>query len=50
MKFPPGSIVSMVVRKGNTVVPRGEFVIEEGDRVVVFALQSVHSEVESLFK
>jgi trk system potassium uptake protein TrkA len=49
VKFPPGSIVSMVVRKGNTVVPRGEYVIEEGDRVVVFALQSVHSEVENLF-
>ncbi|WP_342305817.1 Trk system potassium transporter TrkA [Methanolobus sp. ZRKC5] len=50
VKFPPGAIVSMVVHKGNTVVPRGEYVIEEGDRVVVFSLQSANSEVEKLFK
>jgi len=50
VKFPPGAIVSMVVHKGNTVVPRGEYVIEEGDRVVVFALQSANTQVEKLFK
>ncbi|MBP1908922.1 Trk system potassium transporter TrkA [Methanolobus bombayensis] len=50
VKFPPGAIISMVVHKGNTVVPRGEYVIEEGDRVVVFSLQSANSEVEKLFK
>jgi trk system potassium uptake protein TrkA len=50
VKFPAGAIVSMVVHKGNTVVPRGEYVIEEGDRVVVFALQSANAEVERLFK
>jgi trk system potassium uptake protein TrkA len=50
VKFPPGAIISMVVHKGNTVVPRGEYVIEEGDRVVVFSLQSANTEVEKLFK
>jgi trk system potassium uptake protein TrkA len=40
----------MVVHNGNTVVPRGEYVIEEGDRVVVFSLQSANAEVEKLFK
>ncbi|WMW22320.1 Trk system potassium transporter TrkA [Methanolobus mangrovi] len=50
VKFPAGAIVSMVVHKGNTVVPRGEYVIEEGDRVVVFSLQSANAEVEKLFK
>ncbi len=50
VKFPPGAIVSMVVHKGNTIVPRGEYVIEEGDRVVVFALQSANTQVEKLFK
>lgn len=49
VKFPKGAIVSMVVHKGNTVVPRGDFIIEVGDRVVVFALQSAHDEVEDLF-
>ncbi|KXS44779.1 MAG: potassium transporter peripheral membrane component [Methanolobus sp. T82-4] len=50
VKFPSGSIVSMVVHNGNTVVPRGDYVIEEGDRVVVFALQSANTKVEKLFK
>lgn len=50
VKFPAGAIVSMVVHKGNTIVPRGEYIIEEGDRVVVFALQSANTEVEKLFK
>jgi trk system potassium uptake protein TrkA len=50
VKFPPGAIVSMVVHKGNTIVPRGEYIIEEGDRVVVFALQSANTQVEKLFK
>lgn len=50
VKFPSGAIVSMVVHNGNTVVPRGEYIIEEGDRVVVFALQSANAEVEKLFK
>lgn len=50
VKFPSGAIVSMVVHKGNTVVPRGDYVIEEGDRVVVFALQSSNAEVERFFK
>jgi trk system potassium uptake protein TrkA len=50
VRFPKGSIVSIVVRDGNTVVPRGEYVIEEGDKVVIFALQSAGTEVEKLFK
>ena len=50
VKFPAGAIISMVVHKGNTVVPRGEYIIEEGDRVVVFTLQSANFEVEKLFK
>ncbi|TQD26379.1 Trk system potassium transporter TrkA [Methanolobus vulcani] len=50
VKFPAGAIISMVVHKGNTVVPRGEYVIQEGDRVVVFSLQSANAEVEKLFK
>jgi trk system potassium uptake protein TrkA len=39
-----------VVHKGNTVVPRGDYIIEEGDRVVVFSLQSANAEVEKFFK
>jgi len=50
VKFPAGAIVSMIVHKGRTIVPRGSHVIEENDRVVVFALPTALEAVEKLFK
>jgi len=50
VKFPTGAIVSMVVHKDKTIVPRGDYTIEEGDRVVVFSLPSAVKDVERMFK
>ncbi len=50
VKFPKGSLVTMVVRNDDVVIPRGDFVIREGDKVIVFALTSTVSAVEKLFK
>ncbi len=50
VKFPTGAIVSMVVHGDETIVPRGDYTIEEGDRVVVFSLPSVVKDVERMFK
>ena len=50
IKFPAGAIVSMVVHKDETIVPRGDHVINEGDRVVVFSLPSAVKDVERMFK
>lgn len=50
VKFPAGAIVSMIVHNGRTIVPRGSHVIQENDRVVVFALPSSIEAVEKLFK
>ena len=50
IKFPVGAIISMVVHEDETIVPRGDFVIEEGDRVVVFTLPSAVKNVERMFK
>jgi trk system potassium uptake protein TrkA len=50
VKFPDGAIISMVVHKGKTIVPRGDYMIEEGDRVVIFSLPSAIPEVEKLFE
>jgi trk system potassium uptake protein TrkA len=50
VKFPKGSIVTMVVRNEEVIIPRGNFVIQEGDKVIVFALSSAVSAVEKLFK
>ena len=50
VKFPTGAIVSMVVHGDETIVPRGDYTIEEGDRVVVFSLPSAVKDVERMFK
>ena len=50
VKFPTGAIISMIVHKGKTIVPRGAYMIEEGDRVVIFSLPSAIPEVEKLFE
>ncbi|MDD2613920.1 MAG: Trk system potassium transporter TrkA [Methanosarcina sp.] len=50
VKFPKGAIVTMVVHNDETIIPRGDAVIREGDRVIVFALSSTVSTVEKFFK
>jgi trk system potassium uptake protein TrkA len=50
VKFPKGSLINMVVRGKDTVIPRGDFIINSGDRVVIFSMASAVSEVEKFFK
>ncbi|MGB9940099.1 Trk system potassium transporter TrkA [Methanosarcina sp.] len=50
VKFPKGAIVTMVVHNDDIIIPRGDTVIREGDRVIVFALSSAVSAVEKFFK
>ncbi|MDM7919345.1 MAG: Trk system potassium transporter TrkA, partial [Methanosarcina sp.] len=50
VKFPKGSLINMVVRGQETIIPRGDFIVNEGDRVVIFAMASAVSEVEKFFK
>jgi trk system potassium uptake protein len=50
VKFPKGAIVTMVVHNDEIIIPKGDFVIREGDRVIVFALSSAVPAVEKFFK
>ncbi|AKB20039.1 MULTISPECIES: Trk system potassium transporter TrkA [unclassified Methanosarcina] len=50
VKFPKGALINMVVRGKETVIPRGNFVINNGDRVVIFSMTSAVSEVEKFFR
>ncbi|NLI61849.1 MAG: Trk system potassium transporter TrkA [Methanosarcinaceae archaeon] len=49
-KFPKESIISMIVRNNNPIIPTGDTVIFPGDRVIVFAKVSAYDEVINLFK
>jgi trk system potassium uptake protein len=48
-RFPKESIVGMVVRGGETFVPRGKDVLEAGDDVVLFTVEANVEKVERLF-
>ncbi|WP_292487252.1 Trk system potassium transporter TrkA [Methanohalobium sp.] len=50
IKFPSGAIVSMVIHGNEPFIPRGDHVIEDGDRVLIFSLPSAVTDVEKLFK
>ncbi|MEO0680082.1 MAG: TrkA C-terminal domain-containing protein, partial [Pseudomonadota bacterium] len=48
--FPENAIVGAALGAEGLKMPRGDMVIEEGDRVVVFARRDVVREVEQLFR
>jgi trk system potassium uptake protein TrkA len=48
--LPGGTVIGAVLHEGTVIVPRGETLIFEGDRVIVFALHSAAAAVERLFR
>jgi len=48
-RMPAGVIVGAVVRGNSIVIPRGDTVIDVGDRVIMFALADAVRQVEKMF-
>ena len=49
IKLPPGVMIGAIVRGGQVISPRGNTVIQNKDRVVLFATADVVRKVEKLF-
>jgi trk system potassium uptake protein TrkA len=49
VKLPPGVMVGAIVRKGQVISPRGGTVIQNKDRVVMFAAADAVRKVEKMF-
>jgi trk system potassium uptake protein TrkA len=49
LDFPKEAIVGMVLRAGEAIVPRGKDVLQPGDDVVVFTVNTTVERVESFF-
>ncbi len=50
LRFPRGAIVGAIARPdGQVLIPRGSAIIEAGDRVIFFALESTVRDLESAF-
>ncbi|MCB9225608.1 MAG: Trk system potassium transporter TrkA [Chitinophagales bacterium] len=50
LHFPKGAIIGGVIRNGIGMITFGDFQIEEGDHVVVFAMNDCIAKVEDFFK
>ena len=48
VKMPRGAIVGAIFRQNEIIIPRGDTVIQAGDRLIIFALQKVLPKLEKL--
>ena len=49
LKLPTGVIIGSITQQGNILVPRGDTLIQPGDRAIVFALRSAAPKIEQFF-
>ncbi len=49
LNLPEGIIVGAIIHAGKIIIPKGDSVIRSGDRVVVFCVTSLVSQLEKLF-
>jgi len=49
LHFPKGALIGTIIRGGEIVIPRGDTEVRPGDEVIVFALPSAISDVETFF-
>lgn len=48
VRFPKGAIVGAIVRGDEIIIPKGDSIILENDRLIIFALQNVIPQLEKL--
>lgn len=49
MNLPDGARIGAVIRKGQVIVPRGDSIVEGGDRIILFAAKAAVKQIEKLF-
>jgi trk system potassium uptake protein TrkA len=47
-KLPKGAVVGAIMRNDNFVIPRGDTIIEPGDKVIMFVARGYIDEVERI--
>jgi trk system potassium uptake protein TrkA len=50
LEVPDGAIIGAIASEKDVIIPTGDDMINPGDRVIVFTIPGVRSEVENLFK
>lgn len=49
LEIPAGVVIGSITQNGNIIVPRGDTLIQPGDRAIVFALRAVAPKIEEFF-
>ena len=49
-KFPKGAAVGAILDDGKVLLPQGDTIIKENNRVVIFAESSVVKQIEQMFR
>lgn len=49
LKFPAGIIIGAIVRGEEVIIPKGDAIVRQDDRVVIFAIASMVKKVEKMF-
>ena len=47
--FPDNAIIGAIIREGNVIIPHGDDLITEGDRVIIFTKSTEVKKLENLF-
>lgn len=48
IKFPKNAVIGAIVRGGEIIIPKGDDVIKEGDKLIIFALKEAIKDIEKL--
>lgn len=48
IKFPKNAVIGAIIRGGEVIIPKGEDIIKEGDKLIIFALKESIRDVEKL--
>jgi len=47
-RIPKGALIGAIIRGDEVIIPSGEDVIMEGDRIIVFAIRKVIKDIEKI--
>lgn len=47
-KIPKGALIGAIIRGDDVIIPSGEDIIQEGDRIIVFAVRKVIKDIEKI--
>ena len=50
LRFPSNSVIGMVIRGDENIIPSGEFIFKVGDKAIIFALPNAINKIEALFR